>query len=176
MAAGDLELGVLTLPLPTGDLETEVLGSDEIVLVARSDHPLATRPEVEAEDLADLPFVAFEPGTAIRQRIDAALVEAAVHIDVVMELRSIPTMLRMVSVTGNLAFVSRVSVPTEPGLRTVEVKGLSIVRELALAARKDIPLSAPAEAFRRALLSSGDGGRPGPDVCFFNRPFIGRGR
>ena len=123
MAAGDLELGVLTLPWPTGDLETEVLGSDEIVLVARSDHPLATRPEVEAGDLADLPFVAFEPGTAIRQRIDAALARPRVHIDVVMELRSIPTMLRMVSVTGNLAFVSRVSVPTEPGLRTVEVEG-----------------------------------------------------
>jgi len=72
-----------------------------------------------------------------------------------MELRSIPTMLRMVSVTGNLAFVSRVSVPTEPGLRTVEVKGLSIVRSLALATRRDVPLSAPAEAFRRSLLASG---------------------
>jgi len=71
---------------------------------------------------------------------------------VVMELRSIPTMLHMVSVTGNLAFVSRVSVPAGPGFRMVEVKGLSMVRTLALATRRNIPLSAPAEAFRRELL------------------------
>jgi DNA-binding transcriptional LysR family regulator len=157
VAAGDLELGVLTLPLPVRDLKKEILGSDEIVLVARSDHPLAMRPEVEVGDLADLPFVAFEPGTAIRQTIDTALRDAGVHIDVVMELRSIPTMLRMVSVTGNLAFVSRVSVPTEPGLRAVEVKDLSIARTLALAARPDVPLSAPAQAFRQALLTDEDG-------------------
>jgi DNA-binding transcriptional LysR family regulator len=153
--AGDLELGVLTLPLSARDLDTEVLTSDEIVLVARSDHPLAHGHELEVGDLDGLPFVAFEPGTAIRQHIDTALRDAAVHIDVVMELRSIPTILRMVSVTGYLAFVSRVSVATEPGLRVLEMRGLSIVRTLALARRRDLPLSAPAAAFRAELLAVG---------------------
>ena len=154
MVAGELELGILTLPLAARDLETEVLVSDEIVLVARSDHPLADGRELEAADLDGLPFVAFEPGTAIRQHIDTALRDAAVHIDVVMELRSIPTILRMVSVTGNLAFVSRVSVATEPGLRVLEVEGLSIARTLALATRREMPLSAPTEAFRAELLTA----------------------
>lgn len=153
VVAGDLELGILTLPLAARDLETEVLVSDEIVLVARSDHPLADGRALEAADLDGLPFVAFEPGTAIRQHIDAALRDAAVRIDVVMELRSIPTMLRMVSVTGNLAFVSRVSVATEPGLTVLEPRGLSIARTLALATRREMPLSAPTEAFRAELLT-----------------------
>ena len=104
--------------------------------------------------------MAFEPGTAIRQHIDTALRDAAVHVDVVMELRSIPTILRMVSVTGSLAFVSRVSVATEPGLRVLEPRGLSIARTLALATRRDMPLSAPTEAFRAELLSlAGSSGR-----------------
>ncbi|MGA3148462.1 MAG: LysR family transcriptional regulator [Acidimicrobiales bacterium] len=154
VVAGELELGILTLPLAARDLETEVLVSDEIVLVARSDHPLADGRELEAADLDGLPFVAFEPGTAIRQHVDTALRDAAVHIDVVMELRSIPTILRMVSVTGNLAFVSRVSVATEPGLRVLEVEGLSIARTLALATRREMPLSAPTEAFRAELLTA----------------------
>ena len=111
-------------PWRPGTWQTEVLVSDEIVLVARSDHPLADGRALEAGDLDGLPFVAFEPGTAIRQHIDAALHDAAVHIDVVMELRSIPTILRMVSVTGNLAFVSRVSVATEPGLKVLEPRGI----------------------------------------------------
>jgi DNA-binding transcriptional LysR family regulator len=154
VVAGDLELGVLTLPLAARDLQTEVLVFDEIVLVARSDHPLADGRALEAGDLDGLPFVAFEPGTAIRQHIDAALRDASVHIDVVMELRSIPTILRMVSVTGNLAFVSRVSAATEPGLKVLEPRGLSIARTLALATRREMPLSAPAEAFRAELLTA----------------------
>lgn len=154
VVAGDLELGVLTLPLAARDLATEVLTSDEIVLVARSDHPLAHGHEIEAGDLEGLPFVAFEPGSAIRQHIDAALRTAAVGVDVVMELRSIPTILRMVSVTGNLAFVSRASVATEPGLQVLEVRGLTIARTLALATRRDVPLSAPTGAFKAELLAS----------------------
>jgi DNA-binding transcriptional LysR family regulator len=154
VVAGDLELGILTLPLAARDLETEDLVTDEIVLVARSDHPLADGRDLEAGDLEGLPFVAFEPGTAIRQHIDTALRDAAVHIEVVMELRSIPTILRMVSVTGNLAFVSRVSVATEPGLRVLELRGLSITRTLALATRREMPLSAPTEAFRAELLTA----------------------
>jgi DNA-binding transcriptional LysR family regulator len=154
VVGGDLELGILTLPLADRDLETEVLTSDEIVLVARSDHPLAARETLEVGDLEGLPFVAFEPGTAIRHHIDTALHGADVHVDVVMELRSIPTILRMVSVTGNLAFVSRVSVATEPGLRILEPRGLSIARTLALATRRDMPLSAPAEAFKTELMKA----------------------
>jgi len=151
VAAGDLELGVVTVPLPTRGLDLEPLTSDEIVLVARPDHPLASRPRLVADDLAGASVVAFEPGTAIRHRIDAALQAASVQVAVVMELRSIPTMLRMVSVTGSLAFVSRVSVATEPGLRILAVRGLSISRTLALATRPGVPLSPPAAAFRSDL-------------------------
>jgi DNA-binding transcriptional LysR family regulator len=80
-----------------------------------------------------------------------------------MELRSIPTMLKMVSTTGGLAFVSGVSVPTEPGLRAIPVRGLTIVRTLALATRRDVPLSAPAAAFRSTLLDHlGPGLEQGP--------------
>jgi len=158
VSAGDLELGILTLPLADRGLDMETLFTDEIVPVVRADHPLATTTDLAVDDLEGLPVVAFEAGTAIRQRIDGALVAADVHVDVVMELRSIPTMLRMVAVTENLAFVSRVSVATEPGLVTLDVTGLSIDRALALAVRRDIPLSTPAAAFRTVLVERHDPG------------------
>ena len=102
-------------------------------------------------DLEGQPFVAFEPGSAIRQIIDNGLRIAGVQIDVVMELRSIPSILRMVATTGSLAFVSRVSLAAEPDLRPVPVRGLTISRGLGLATRHGIPLSAAAEAFARLL-------------------------
>jgi hypothetical protein len=114
VSAGDLELGVVTLPVPTRDLDITELAVDEIVLVARADHPFATR-RVPVTDLDGQPFVAFESGSAIRQIIDAALRAAGVEIDVVMELRSIPSILRRWSPPPvSLAFVSRLSLPAEP--------------------------------------------------------------
>ena len=70
-----------------------------------------------------------------------------------MELRSIPSMLRMVSMAGHMAFVSRISAATEPGLVIIDVRGLAIRRDLALATRGDFPLAPPAEAFRSELLA-----------------------
>lgn len=150
VSAGDLELGVVTLPVPSRDLDISELFVDEIVLVTRSDHPLVKR-RVTVADLEGQPFVGFESGSAIRQIIDNGLGAAGVQIDVVMELRSIPSMLKMVAMTGSLAFVSQVSLSADPDLRAVPVRGLTISRTMALATGHAVPLSAPAEAFARLL-------------------------
>jgi LysR family transcriptional regulator, cyn operon transcriptional activator len=153
VSAGELELGVVTLPVPSRDLDITELAIDEIVLVARADHPFATR-RVQVTELDGQPFVAFESGSAIRQIIDATLRAAGVEMDIVMELRSIPSILRMVATTGHVAFVSRVSLPAEPSLRAISVRGLTISRALGLATRSGIPLSAPAGAFVALLRGS----------------------
>jgi len=153
VGAGDLEIGVVTLPVPSRDLDIDELFVDEIVLVTRSDHPFVKR-RVAMADLEGHPFVGFESGSAIRQIIDNTLGAAGIHIDVVMELRSIPSILKMVATTGSLAFVSRVSLSAEPNLRAVPVRGLTISRTMGLATRHATPLSAPAEAFAALLRRS----------------------
>lgn len=158
VGAGELELGVVTLPVPTGDLDVTTLSRDEIVLVGRVGHPLLDRP-VRASDLRGQTFIAFEPGSAIRQIIDARLRRSGIEPDVVMELRSIPSILRMVATTDSLAFVSRLSVDTEPGVRQIPVRGLNISRGLGLATRRGFRLSPPAAAFAEVLLA-GPGGPP----------------
>jgi DNA-binding transcriptional LysR family regulator len=160
VSTGDLELGVVTIPVPPRDLHITELFVDEIVLVSRSDHPFVKR-RVTATDLDGQPFVGFESSSAIRQIIDNALGAAGIHIDVVMELRSIPSILKMVATTGSLAFVSRLSLAAEPDLRAVRVRGLTISRTMGLATRHPMPLSAPAEAFAALLGRRPTAGSPG---------------
>jgi DNA-binding transcriptional LysR family regulator len=157
VAHGRLDLGLVTTPIAAEGLDLRDVMRDEIVLVARPDHPLARRRAVRAADLAGLPIVAFEPGSAIRLLIDGALQAAGLRVDVVMELRSIPTMLRMVATTGNLAFVSRVSLGDQPGLRAIDVRGFGVHRQLALAVRRGVGLAPAAAAFAATLLD-GPGG------------------
>jgi DNA-binding transcriptional LysR family regulator len=151
VADGDLELGLVTLPVPARGLSVTDLLVDDIVLVARRDHALTNRKRVTAADLQGYPFVAFEPASAIRDVIDHALRAAGAEIDVVMELRSIPSMLRMVATTGCLAFVSRVSLATERDLRAIGVRGVTISRTIGLATRQNMPLSTAGAAFAGLL-------------------------
>jgi DNA-binding transcriptional LysR family regulator len=92
--SGRLELGLVTLPVQARELHVRPLVTDRIVLVGRHDHPLAGARRIGIAELAGLAFVGFEAGSAIRQIIDGALREAGVEMNVVMELRSIPAILR----------------------------------------------------------------------------------
>lgn len=153
VVAGRLELGVVTLPVRDRELDVTPLTNDRIVLVARHDHPLAQRRRVRIQDLADQAFVAFEAGSALRQIIDSKLRDAGVEVNVVMELRSIPAILRMVSTTGNLAFVSQLGMEQQADVIAVAVQGLRIERRLAVIARRGVTLSPAASAFTKRLQS-----------------------
>ncbi|MCB1925514.1 MAG: LysR family transcriptional regulator [Gammaproteobacteria bacterium] len=153
VAAGRLEIGVVTLPVRDRDLVVTPLTTDRIVLVARHDHPLAHRRRVRLQDLADQAFVAFEAGSALRQIIDGKLREAGVEVNVVMELRSIPAILRMVATTGNLAFVSHLGMQQQADVVAIAVAGLRIERRLAVIARRGSQMSPAARAFSQRLQS-----------------------
>ena len=148
---GRLELGLVTLPIQARELRIEPLFTDRIVLVAPRDHPLARRKRIETRELDGLTFVGFEADTAVRQIIDAALRDAGVKMNVVMELRSIPAILRMVATTGNLAFVSQLGVDTFEEVREIPVRGLKIERELAVIAKRGNVLSPAAQKFAERL-------------------------
>lgn len=153
VAAGDLEVGVVTLPIRMPDIEVEDLVRDEIVLAASKDHPLTTR-RVTPKDLQGKTFIAFEPDSAIRQIIDGRLQRAGIDVDVSMELRSIPSILRMVATTQSLAFVSRLSLGAEPAVTVIPVGGLSMSRKLGVATRRAFPLSPAAQRFTEVLRST----------------------
>ncbi len=151
VTSGRLELGLVTLPVQARELDLRPFMDDHIVLVARRDHPLATGESIAVDALAGLAFVGFEAGSAIRHIIDGALREAGVEMNVVMELRSIPAILRMVATTGNLAFVSQLGVDRHGDVREIPVRGLEIKRRLAIVAGRGSRLSPAAQAFAERL-------------------------
>ncbi len=147
VAAENLELGIVTLPVTGSDLEVAPLFLDEIVPVAAATHPLSKERRIAIARLGNFGLVGFEGGSAIRQIIDRQLRNAGVEPNVVMELRSIPAILRMVATTGNLAFVSRLGVEADPSVAVLDVRRLSIVRQLGVITRRGRTLSPAADAF-----------------------------
>ena len=143
-----LELGIVTLPAASKELVVTPLRRDAIVLVAANGHPLAKRRRIPAAALNGLPLIGFEGGSAIRRLVDAALVEAGVQVEVVMELRAVQSILRMVALQLGVAFVSQLGVEAAgKGVKVIDVTGLKITRSLAVIRRRGRPLSVAARAF-----------------------------
>ena len=157
VVSGRLELGLVTLPTRRREVTVQPLVEDRVVLVGRPDHPLVRARRVGLDQLQGASLVGFEAGSAIRQLIDAALRDAGVNMNVVMELRSIPTIVRMVQSTGTLAFVSALGVEEETGIVVLPVAGLQIRRTLAVIARRGAELSPAAAAFAATLALPGSG-------------------
>lgn len=153
VVSGRLELGIVTLPTHLRELEVHPLVEDRIVLIAHPQHALCRARPVRVAQLAGLALVGFEAGSAIRQIIDASLREAGVEMNVVMELRSIPAIVRMVATTGSLAFVSHMGIESESRVEVLRVRDLDIRRQLAVIARRGAVLSPAARAFAQRLRS-----------------------
>ncbi len=153
VVSGALELGIVTRPVAyTDELKEELLFTDHVVLVAHEDHPLRQSAPLKLIQLAEQNLVGFEGGSAIRSIVDAALRRAQVEMNVVMELRSIPAILRMVATTGHLAFVSRLGLQLQSHVVEIPVPGLSIRRELALISRRGDTLSPASATFADQLI------------------------
>lgn len=153
--AGELDLGIVTLPLAlpgAEDLMTVELARDELRLIVPARHPLAARKSFRWADLDGAPFVAFEAGSAVREMIDAGAESAGIRLDVVMELRSIDSIKQMVAAGIGVAFVSRFAL--RDGAEGMTCRDAKLARTLALVRRKDRVPSPAAEAFERALLEA----------------------
>lgn len=63
VARGDLDLGIVTLPLNHANLAEQALFTEELVLVTPKRHPLAGRRKVCLADLRETPLLQLEPET-----------------------------------------------------------------------------------------------------------------
>jgi DNA-binding transcriptional LysR family regulator len=100
------------------------------------------------KDLAGVPVVAFEAGTAVRGLVDEAAARAGVALSVVMELRSIESIKRMVEAGIGVGFVSRFALKEGEGLAC---RDGALSRKLGVVRRRDRAASAAVREFERVL-------------------------
>lgn len=154
--SGELDLGVVTLPMTVPDtegLKVTPLVHDELRLILPPGHALASagprsRATFTWADLAGQSVVAFEAGTAVRSLVDEAAARAGIALNVVMELRSIESIKRMVGAGIGVGFVSRFALSPGEGLACATSP---LSRQLALVRPADRDPSPAARAFESAL-------------------------
>lgn len=149
--AGELDLGIVTLPLiapGASELVVTPWVEDELRLIVPARSELSAKKSFRWGDLAGRSLVAFEAGSAVREVIDRAAMAAGVALNVVMELRSIESIKQMVSAGIGVGFVSEFALRPSEGLKCRDAR---LVRSLALVRRRDRLPGEAAREFERAL-------------------------
>jgi DNA-binding transcriptional LysR family regulator len=129
---GRVDAGLLTLPVNEADMVTVPVLREELLLVTTPTHPLARRRKVTPKDLARLPFVLFEVGSATRKVIDTFFASEGIEPTVVMDTENVEIIKAMVKTGMGIGIVPYQSVAREVKagqLFCARIEGYELIRE-----------------------------------------------
>lgn len=139
LIGNDLDLAVVTLPVPRERLQLAGSFPDPLVGIVAPGHPLAERGPLSPKALAGEPFIHLERGTASRAVIDHWFQRAHATPNVVMELGSAEAIKRLVGAGLGVSILPRIAVARERNEGTLAVLPLKppLSRQLGIVHRKD---------------------------------------
>ncbi|MGD8514114.1 MAG: LysR family transcriptional regulator [Granulosicoccaceae bacterium] len=147
---GDLELGVVTLPLePARVLLLEPLWQDQLRFVVSPQHQLARAQRCTADKLAGWPAILPAEGTYTRNVLENALRPRRINLQVRMSTNYLETIKMMVSIGLGWSILPHTMVDGQ--VHVLEVEGMHLQRRLGMVRHTERTLSNAAGAFIRTL-------------------------
>lgn len=128
VAARELDLGVVSLPLPRSPAAVEALtqvplvGQRDVVIVPRG-HALAKKSKVRLQDLAKFPLVLLDRTTASRAWLEGHFAVEKLTPRVAMEMSSLEVLKRLVELGFGISVVPELAVRGEKRLVAVQLIG-----------------------------------------------------
>jgi DNA-binding transcriptional LysR family regulator len=121
-----------------------------MALIVSPSHKLASRRSVRMTELATEPFILHKIGTTTRERLVKHFIDGGVKMKVTMELASIETIKRFVSIGMGISIVPRLCIAKEiedGSLRALTIRDARFQRRLGLIYNKGRYQSQAAKAF-----------------------------
>jgi len=163
---GAVDVGIVTLPHTTNNLEVIPVSRDEVQVTTPKNHPLAKHRSVTPEDVSQYPLILPKTGHT-RVVIDRLLRPFRDHLQISMELASVELIKKFVGAGLGISLISKAYAQQEVAagvLKLIPLEGEKIYRELGLVYRRDRYLSLPAKIFievvREATRSQGPTSSP----------------
>jgi DNA-binding transcriptional LysR family regulator len=153
---GAIEIGVVTLPQNTPNLEVLPVHRDEMQVVMPANHPLAKHRGVTLDELVQYPLIMPKTGRT-RVVLDRLLRDKRNEIQISMELASVETIKKFVGAGLGLSLLSKSYAQAEVTaglLKLVPLEGVKLHRDLGLIYRRDRYLSLPAKVFIETVRAS----------------------
>jgi DNA-binding transcriptional LysR family regulator len=139
LLADEVHLGISDSKIVHPAIECQPFFTDQVILVAPSEHPFAKRSSIEPDELLEQPFILREKGCSTCRIIGDALAEHGISLDqlrIVMSVGNSEAIEMAVEHAVGIAFISRLAASRglESGrLAEVPVEGMCLERSLFVA-------------------------------------------
>ena len=155
-----LDLAMVSFRPQDADFESSFLLQDELVLITRPNHALASRGKVQFKDLAGEPLLMMDVSqpSPWHKRVTDAFVRSKIPYHLQVENAPIETIKKMVATGLGIGFVPLLSVREERArgeLVVVEVEGIHLERSVWLVSRRAAQFPA-AKAFVQCAIAIGE--------------------
>jgi len=152
VAAGDMELAVVTLPqVPMAKLVLRKVWDDPLMIMSSKNHPLArSKPDVAA--LEGYPVILPESGTVTRRLIERPFEALGLNLKIGVETNYLETIRMLVTIGLGWSVLPLTMLNTE--LVCLELPGVEFHRELGIVTHKKRSLSRASQAFCDMLLAA----------------------
>lgn len=149
VSAGKLELGLVSMPAFTGDLEVNRIAARPAVCIMPPGHRLALKPLIQPQDLEGEPFVSFLRTSATRFQVDRIFDQAGVRRYMAIETGTHEAVCNFVAAGAGVSIIS----PFSPRLKGADALisrpfHPTVMREFGLVAQPN-QLSLAGAKFRR---------------------------
>jgi LysR family transcriptional regulator, transcriptional activator of the cysJI operon len=151
---GEVDFGIVALPVRRPQLQIVDLGHDELVVVAPPGHPIGRRVRCSLAVLDGQPFIGFDRDIPTRRLVDRLLRRHRVRVSYAMEFDNIETIKRSVEAGLGLSLLPLPTLAGEIRTRTLvarpPVEG-PFRRPIGVMYRRSRELSAASQAFLELL-------------------------
>jgi DNA-binding transcriptional LysR family regulator len=139
-----IELGVLTLPVQSPDLEVVPLMTEEMVVVTSPKHPvLSKKSTIKVEELVNYPLILFPRGARTRDVLDDFFRSVGIAPRVVMEAENVALIKPLVKIDLGISIIPLHSASEElerKELHCLRIRKHKIVRQVGLVFHKSEPI------------------------------------
>jgi DNA-binding transcriptional LysR family regulator len=145
-----VDFGVLTFNPPERELLSLLLGTDELVLLVRPDHPLAGRKQITMEEMGRQAVIAHNDPSPARDRVLRLYEQRHAPLNIRMSLPSLDGIKRAVEMGLGVALLPRRCAQGELArgqLAAIRVPELRSPRQMRFVYRREGELSHAAQAF-----------------------------
>jgi LysR family carnitine catabolism transcriptional activator len=153
LVEGEADLGFAPKPERMASLAYHQLGQDRFVAVMPPEFAGSAEAVMNVADLGGLPMISMMPGTSMRITIERAFASAGVRYEAAFEVRSHSTLLGLAEAGLGVAILpeSAVTGSAERGVRVVQLRNPSVVREVGIIQRRGEVLSPAAAELAKVL-------------------------
>lgn len=140
---GEIDIAVVTLPIPSRGHDIVPLFVEPLVAVYHVGHPLAQRSEISISELSDEAFLLYPSGYEMHEVIIKACREAGFIPKIVLDGGDVAILLRLAAAGLGIAIVPKLTIQGFNDIVATPIVKPNLSRSMALVTRSDRTLTPP---------------------------------